>query len=110
MNKQTSPIIDVDPLDPQHSDIPSGTRTTEQTTPYIGPTHSKARVINQKSGSDEGGSGSSRIVGAVQAVAGGAIMIVGIPMLILPGPGLLAIGGGAVLAANGVKKICGKKR
>ena len=29
-------------------------------------------------------------------------------MLILPGPGLLAIGGGAVIAANGVKKMLGK--
>ena len=29
-------------------------------------------------------------------------------MLILPGPGLLAIGGGAVIAANGVKKMLGR--
>ena len=29
-------------------------------------------------------------------------------MLILPGPGLLAIGGGAVIAGNGIKKVLGK--
>ena len=38
----------------------------------------------------------------------GAIMLVGVPMLILPGPGLLAIGGGAVIAGNGIKKVLGK--
>lgn len=35
-------------------------------------------------------------------------MLVGVPMLILPGPGLLAIGGGAVIAGNGIKKVLGK--
>ena len=39
---------------------------------------------------------------------GGAIMLVGVPMLILPGPGLLAIGGGAVVATRGIKKVLGK--
>ena len=50
----------------------------------------------------------SRIGGAVQTAVGGAIMLVGVPMLILPGPGLLAIGGGAVVAAKGIKKVLGK--
>ena len=49
-----------------------------------------------------------RVAGAVQTVAGGAIMLVGVPMLILPGPGLIAIGGGAAIAASGVKKMLGK--
>ena len=44
----------------------------------------------------------------VQTAIGGAIMLVGVPMLILPGPGLLAIGGGAVIAGNGIKKVLGK--
>lgn len=32
-------------------------------------------------------------------------MAVGVPMLILPGPGVLAIGAGAAIAAGGIKKI-----
>ncbi|MDB1792123.1 hypothetical protein PMV52_01490 [Eggerthella lenta] len=44
----------------------------------------------------------------MQTAIGGAIMLVGVPMLILPGPGLLAIGGGAVIAGNGIKKVLGK--
>ena len=44
----------------------------------------------------------------MQTAVGGALMLVGVPMLILPGPGLLDIGGGAVIAAGGVKKMRGK--
>lgn len=50
----------------------------------------------------------NRIGGAVQTAVGGAIALVGIPMLILPGPGLIAIGGGAAIAAGGIKKLLGK--
>lgn len=52
--------------------------------------------------------GSGRIGGAVQLVAGSALAVIGVPMLILPGPGLLAIGGGAVLAVNGARRLIGK--
>ena len=37
-----------------------------------------------------------RLTGAAQTVAGAAVMAVGVPMLILPGPGVLAIGGGTI--------------
>ena len=47
-------------------------------------------------------------LGVIAWLIGGAIMLVGVPMLILPGPGLLAIGGGAVVAAKGIKKVLGK--
>ena len=50
----------------------------------------------------------SRLGGAVQVVAGAAIALVGVPMLILPGPGLLAIGGGVVLMARGAKNLFGR--
>lgn len=50
----------------------------------------------------------SRLGGAVRIAAGGACALVGIPMLILPGPGLLAIGGGAYLMASGAKRLFGK--
>ena len=68
------------------------------------PNAAKAAVI----GKDGAAKKPSRIGGAVQTAVGGAIMLVGVPMLILPGPGLLTIGGGAVVAANGIKKVLGK--
>ena len=49
--------------------------------------------------------GGGRISGAVQTIAGVAVMAVGVPMLILPGPGVLTIGAGAAIAAGGVKKM-----
>lgn len=49
--------------------------------------------------------GGGRISGAVQTIAGVAVMAVGVPMLILPGPGVLTIGAGAAIAADGVKKM-----
>ena len=46
--------------------------------------------------------------GITQMAAGGAIAAAGVPMLILPGPGIAAIAGGAALAANGAKTVFGK--
>jgi len=46
--------------------------------------------------------------GLLQTIAGGVVALAGVPMLILPGPGLLAIGLGGALAASGVKKMMGK--
>lgn len=40
--------------------------------------------------------------------AGGVCTLVGVPMLILPGPGLLAIGGGIYLMASGAKRLFAK--
>ena len=53
----------------------------------------------------EAAAAATRLTGAVQTVAGAAVMAVGVPMLILPGPGVLAIGAGAAIAAGGIKKI-----
>lgn len=47
---------------------------------------------------------------AATMVAGGAIALVGVPMLVLPGPGLLAIGGGVALMAKGAKGLFGNKK
>ena len=52
----------------------------------------------------------SKAGGAAQIVAGGAIAAVGVPLLILPGPGIAVIAGGAALAARGAKKTFGKRR
>ncbi len=47
----------------------------------------------------------TRAGGAAQTVAGAAVMAVGVPMLVLPGPGVLTIGAGAAIAAGGIKKL-----
>ncbi len=51
---------------------------------------------------------SSRLSGVVQLVAGAGCVLVGIPLLILPGPGLLAVGAGAALMVNGGRTLLGK--
>lgn len=44
----------------------------------------------------------------MQTAIGGAIMLVGVPHAHPARSGLLAIGGGAVIAGNGIKKVLGK--
>ena len=78
-------------------------RAEPQRTPPV----AQATVIGD-AGAATAAKKSSRASGAVQLVAGSAIALVGVPMLILPGPGLLAIGGGVALAASGLKKLAGK--
>ncbi|MGN0078550.1 MAG: hypothetical protein ACI36V_07180 [Coriobacteriales bacterium] len=46
--------------------------------------------------------------GAKQMAAGAAVAAVGVPMLILPGPGVAAIAGGAALMGAGYKNMTGK--
>ena len=48
---------------------------------------------------------SSVLGGVVQAVVGCGMVLLGLPMLILPGPGLLFVGFGAMLAAGGMSRI-----
>ena len=48
------------------------------------------------------------VVGGVQTALGAGVMAVGVPLLVLPGPGLLVLGGGAVLTAGGVKRMLGR--
>ncbi|WP_139653689.1 hypothetical protein [Raoultibacter phocaeensis] len=64
-----------------------------------------ARVIGSTNTSDQP---KSRLGGAARIAAGGVCTLAGIPMLILPGPGLLAIGGGVYLMASGAKRLFGK--
>ena len=52
-------------------------------------------------------SGGSVLGGVAQVIMGSGLVAIGIPMLILPGPGLLSIVGGFALAANGMRKIFG---
>lgn len=103
-----SPIIDVDPVastsDAARSAGPSGGDAFRA--PSYGKDAAQASVID--GGPASGKKKPNRLGGVVQTAVGGAIMLVGVPMLILPGPGLLAIGGGAVVAARGIKKVLGK--
>lgn len=41
----------------------------------------------------------------IQILLGALLLIIGIPMLILPGPGLLSIIAGIIIVANGAKSI-----
>lgn len=41
----------------------------------------------------------------VQILFGALLVVIGIPMLILPGPGLLTIISGALIVANGIRSI-----
>ncbi len=49
--------------------------------------------------------GGSVVGGLAQIAVGAGLVMIGIPMLILPGPGLLSIAGGVALAANGTRKL-----
>lgn len=76
-----------------------------QTAPGFGAaTPVDARVIDPAAADQP----KSRLGGAARIAAGGVCALAGIPMLILPGPGLLAIGGGAYLMASGAKRLFGK--
>ena len=49
---------------------------------------------------------SGSIIGSVAQIAiGTGLVMIGIPMLLLPGPGLLSIVGGFALAANGTRRL-----
>ena len=106
------PIIDVTPVDAARGAAAAAQAAAE---PFTPPSFGKrvGKVDNQPLhttfvdgfGNPVREKGGGRISGAVQTVAGVAVMAVGVPMLILPGPGVLAIGAGAAIAAGGIKKI-----
>lgn len=54
-------------------------------------------------------SAAQKAKGAAQIAAGGALAAVGAPMLILPGPGAVAILGGAALASKGQRNYSGRE-
>lgn len=54
-------------------------------------------------------SAAQKAKGAAQIAAGGALAAVGVPMLILPGPGAAAILGGAALASKGQRNYTGRE-
>lgn len=51
---------------------------------------------------------SQKIKGAAQMIAGGALTVAGVPLLILPGPGAVFIVGGVALASKGQRNFSGR--
>ena len=109
------PIIDIDPVAAARDKARSTAEGGFQAPSFgkkdaVGTAKESARNVAQATvaGSSPQTKKPSRLGGAVQTAVGGAVMLVGVPMLILPGPGLVAIGGGAALAAGGIKKMLGK--
>ncbi|BAK43999.1 hypothetical protein [Eggerthella sp. YY7918] len=109
------PIIDIDPVESVRDKAKNAAKKTATT--FQGPSYGNAAKAAKTVASDVAHAAvidnkttkkPRRLAGAVQTAVGGAVMLVGVPMLILPGPGLLAIGGGAVIAAGGIKKLVGK--
>lgn len=72
-----------------------------------GPVPVDARILNEN-GKPNDAQPKSRLGGVARIAAGGVCTLVGIPMLILPGPGLVAIGGGIYLMASGAKRVFAK--
>ena len=117
------PIIDVTPVDAARGAAAAAQAAAE---PFTPPSFGKrvGKVDNQPlhttfvdgrgnpvRNQGDAAAAASRLTGAAQTVAGAAVMAVDVPMLILPGPGVLAIGAGAAIAAGGIKKIRnGKQR
>ena len=77
--------------------------------------HVQAEILNGKGSSsagsfpfasDPGSSSAPSITGAAaKIIGGGAMALLGLPLLILPGPGLLCILGVLALAASGVNDL-----
>ena len=70
------------------SNTNTGAHTTYTTHPFNSAYNQKSKVFSPLT--------------SIAKIAGGALLaLIGVPMLILPGPGLLFIGGGAALAFSG---------
>ena len=57
---------------------------------------------------DDEGNSAHKIKGAAQIAAGAALTAAGVPMLVLPGPGAVAIAGGAALISKGQRNCSGR--
>lgn len=51
----------------------------------------------------------SKVKGACQMALGTAVAVTGVPLCVLPGPGLAAIAGGAALASKGQRTFTGRE-
>ena len=122
------PIIDVTPINPSSDQKPGGSRSSSQSASHQQPSwktssgyrapgsaHTRGAMHTPPFGtvytysttdsvasSKSGGS----VVGSIAQIAiGTGLIMIGVPMLIFPGPGLLSIVGGFALAANGTRQL-----
>jgi len=97
------------PIDVTPTDVTSLNQTSEY------PAFVAAPVTPQQDGRHIPGQGrqparpKSRLGGLLSVVIGCLCVLLGIPMLVLPGPGLVAIAGGAFLVFNGCKRAFGRR-
>ena len=65
--------------------------------------------LDDESASKTEPSAAQKAKGVAQMAAGAAIGVAGIPLLVLPGPGAVAIVGGAALASKGQRNYSGRE-
>ncbi len=65
-------------------------------------------VVPEVLSMDDEGNSTHKIKGAAQIAAGTALTAAGVPMLVLPGPGAVAIAGGAALISKGQRNCSGR--
>ena len=101
----TGEIIDVVPV--EHSSSRGGSGTPR----YRGDSASGARAHTGGAGAQHAGrppqaARAGGLLSALALIAFGVLLaMVGVPMLVLPGPGLLTIGAGVALAASGMRRL-----
>ena len=129
MNERQT-IIDVNPVEYSSSRVSAGTsnhaqaHTSSQSSSYQSPTWRAASSYRYGNPDSDrvyygsaytrfgdqtvaAGSAGSMLGGIAQMAVGAGLVLIGVPMLILPGPGLLSIGAGVALAVNGYRKVFG---
>lgn len=73
------------------------------------PSEHRASKKSSGSGSSSSQIDSGKVKGVVQMVAGAAVAAAGVPLCVLPGPGLAVIAGGAALASKGQRAFSGRE-
>lgn len=114
-----APIIDVTPInhsssrvagEPRYSSQRAGQSQGAAQSQQSGAYGGAYRYAQEQSGeaARANWSPASAVGGIVQMVVGAGLIAIGVPMLILPGPGLLSIAAGAFLVARGFGKVTGR--
>ena len=104
-------IIDVEPIESSNTRLHSAVNNNQPTSNYEYKREGgySTYTVYTNVGSQAAATKSAEDVLSdfTQIAIGAGLVLLGIPMLILPGPGLLAICGGLALASNGMRKVFG---